>query len=194
MIAQYIEAYQRYCWPVSSIDDYKLAPFHLMATEKTVHTQQTHLWHMETLARLCEADDTGLLRKTPYRIVHLQDTEACKDAVQWWQDRTAQGSEGMVIKPLHFIEHRNKTFLQPALKCRGPQYLRIVYGPEYSAEIHLQRLRERSLSQKRSLALREFALGIEGLQRFVEYQPLRHVHECVFGVLALESEGVDPRL
>jgi protein phosphatase len=46
----------------------------------------------------------------------------------------------------------------------------------------------------RSLALREFALGIEGLERFVRGEPLRRVHECVFGVLALESEPVDPRL
>ena len=37
-------------------------------------------------------------------------------------------------------------------------------------------------------------LGIEGLERFVRKEPLRRVHECVFGVLALESEPVDPRL
>lgn len=194
MIAQYIRAYQQYCWPVSSIDDYKLAPFHVMATEGKVYTQNHHLWHMETLTCLCDADPTGLLFKTPYRVVDLQNTHQCEDIVHWWQQRTTQGSEGMVVKPMNFLEHRGKTFLQPALKCRGPEYLRIIYGPEYSTESHLEQLRERSLAQKRSLALREFALGIEGLQRFVEHQPLRHIHECVFGILALESEGVDPRL
>jgi len=59
---------------------------------------------------------------------------------------------------------------------------------------HLERLRGRGLAAKRSLALREFALGVEGLERFVRREPLRRVHECVFGVLALESEPVDPRL
>jgi MFS family permease len=36
--------------------------------------------------------------------------------------------------------------------------------------------------------------GIEVLERFVRHEPLRRVHECSFGVLALESEPVDPRL
>ena len=81
-----------------------------------------------------------------------------------------------------------------AVKCRGPEYLRIIYGPESSLPTHLQRLRQRGLSRKRSLALREFALGIEALERFVSQAPLRRVHECVLGVLALESEPVDPRL
>jgi uncharacterized protein len=59
---------------------------------------------------------------------------------------------------------------------------------------NLTRLRSRGLGHKRSLALGEFALGVEGLERFVRREPLRRVHECVFGVLALESEPVDPRL
>ena len=40
----------------------------------------------------------------------------------------------------------------------------------------------------------KFALGIESLERFNRREPLRRTHECVFGVLALESEPVDPRL
>lgn len=79
-------------------------------------------------------------------------------------------------------------------RLRGAEYLRIIYGPEYSAPEHLKRLRARGLSVKRSLALREFALGLEALHRFVDGEPLYRVHECVFGVLALESEPVDPRL
>ena len=84
--------------------------------------------------------------------------------------------------------------MQPAVKRRGREYLRIIYGPDYTADEHLPRLRKRGLAGKQSLALREFALGVEGLERFVRHEPLRRVHECSFGVLALESEPVDPRL
>lgn len=87
-----------------------------------------------------------------------------------------------------------ETWCSPALKCRGREYLRIIYGPEYTRAENLERLRARSVGTKRSLALREFALGIERLERFVRSEPLRRVHECVFGVLALESEPGDPRL
>jgi protein phosphatase len=107
---------------------------------------------------------------------------------------TASGGEGMVVKPKSFVARGAKGLLQPALKVRGKQYLRIIYGPEYDAPEHIVRLRERGLGGKRNLALREFALGHEALGRFVARRPLRHVHECVFGVLALESEPIDPRL
>ena len=100
----------------------------------------------------------------------------------------------MVVKPFQFIASNNKGLLQPAVKCRGREYLRIIYGPEYTLPNNLKRLRARGLSVKRSLALREFALGLEALERFVAKEPLRRVHECVFGVLAMESEPVDPRL
>ena len=124
MSRQYVEAYRRYCWPVNSVNDLKLAPFHILATEGRVHVDKDHV--------LSNAVDG--------------------------------------------------------------EYLRIIYGPEYTAPEHLERLRSRGLSAKRSLAVREFALGIEALERFVRREPLRRVHECVFGVLALESEPVDPRL
>jgi protein phosphatase len=107
---------------------------------------------------------------------------------------TEAGGEGMVVKPLAFVHHGRRDIAQPAVKCRGREYLRIIYGPEYTRERHLSRLRQRSVGGKRSLALREFALGIEALERFVRHEPLRRVHECIFGVLALESEPVDPRL
>ena len=74
------------------------------------------------------------------------------------------------------------------------EYLRIIYGPEYTLPDQLERLRDRALATKRGLAVREFALGLEALHRFVAREPLHRVHECVFAVLALESEPVDPRL
>ena len=107
---------------------------------------------------------------------------------------TGRGGEGIVIKPVSFVARGRRGLAQPAVKCRGREYLRIIYGPEYTLPENLERLRSRGLSAKRSLALREFALGVEGLERFVRREPLRRVHECVFGVLALESEPVDPRL
>jgi protein phosphatase len=117
-----------------------------------------------------------------------------EQASKWWEELTGKGGEGMVIKPFNFTARGPKGLLQPAIKCRGREYLRIIYGPEYTADNQLPRLRSRGLSGKRSLAIREFALGIEALERFIAREPLRRVHECVFGVLALESEPVDPRL
>ena len=190
----YTDAYRRYCWPVNSIKDFKLAPFHLLATEGTVHVDKTHVWHMEQLAEVCRAAESVLLA-TPFRVVDLADAASEAEGVRWWEELTGRGGEGMVVKPFDFVvasEGREK--VQPALKCRGREYLRIIYGPEYAAPEHLERLRSRGLGFKRSLAAREFALGIEALERFVRREPLRRVHECVFGVLALESEPVDPRL
>lgn len=131
---------------------------------------------------------------TPYKVVDLSDTENQKQGVQWWQELTENGGEGMVVKPLDFVMKGKRGLVQPAVKVRGSEYLRIIYGPEYTAKEHIERLRQRNLGTKRSIALREFALGIEALERFLRREPLRRVHECVFGVLALESELVDPRL
>jgi protein phosphatase len=190
---KYTDAYRRYCWPVNSIADLKLAPFHLLATEGKVHTDKDHIWHMETLRRLCDAGE-GLLLATSHLVVDVTDPASQDAGIKWWEELTGGGGEGMVVKPLEFIARGPRGLVQPAVKCRGREYLRIIYGPEYTAPENLERLRSRGLSAKRSLALREFALGIEGLERFVQREPLRRVHECVFGVLALESEPVDPRL
>lgn len=192
-LAKYREAYRHYCWPVRSIEDLKLAPFHLLATDGSVHTDKRHSWHMEKLAKLCSHDEK-LLLATPFKIVDVNDTASCDQATEWWQTLTSAGGEGMVVKPLDFISKGRRGHAQPAIKCRGPEYLRIIYGPEYLMPENLERLRSRGLGAKRSLASREFALGFEALERFVRKEPLRRTHECVFGVLALESEPVDPRL
>ncbi len=190
---QFVDAYRQYCWPVHSLDDLKLAPFHLLATEGTLHTDQNHVWHMETLAAIC-SHDPGLLVTTPFKVIDLTDSASQTQGIEWWLELTGRGGEGMVVKPHQFITKGSKGLVQPAVKCRGREYLRIIYGPEYTFPENLSRLRKRGLATKRSLALREFALGVESLERFVQHEPLRRVHECVFGVLALESEPVDPRL
>jgi protein phosphatase len=188
----YTRAFRRYVRPVTSVDDLRLAPFHLLATEGAVHSEKTHLWHMEELARICAFDP--LLVATAHREVALDDEGAIASAVAWWLELTDAGGEGVVVKPLEFVTRGKRGVVQPALKVRGPEYLRVVYGPEYRMPENLERLRERGLASKRRLALTEFSAGLEGLHRFVERAPLRAVHECAFGVLALESEPVDPRL
>ena len=193
MLDDYVAAYRRYCWPVDGLDGLKIAPFHLLATEGAVHSAQDHEWHMAAIAELAK-QDPDLLMATEHRIVDLKDEASEAAATAWWQEMTEAGGEGMVVKPVDWVVRERRGLVQPAVKCRGREYLRIIYGPEYTAPEDLERLRRRGLSHKRSLALREFALGLEALERFVAHEPLYRVHECVFAVLALESEPVDPRL
>jgi protein phosphatase len=193
LATHFVEAYRRYCWPVQELDDLKLAPFHLLASEGHTYFDRDHLWHMTTLATLCAAD-SRLLLATRHQKVDLVDNSSQQQAIDWWMEHTERGGEGMVVKPLRFVEKGRRGLVQPAVKCRGREYLRIIYGPEYTLTEHLERLRSRGLGRKRSLAQREFALGVESLERFIRNEPLRRVHECVFGVLALETEPVDPRL
>jgi protein phosphatase len=183
---------RNYSWPVSGIDELKIAPFHLLASEGQVHGDKPHAWHMDYLARLAAIDP--LFKTTASITVDPNDDADMGRVVSWWLELTAQGGEGMVIKPHEFIARGRRGVTQPAVKCRGREYLRIIYGPDYDLPEHLERLRGRSVGAKRSLAFREFALGLEALNRFIAREPLRRVHECVFGVLSLESEPIDPRL
>lgn len=190
---RYDQAWRRYAWDVQGLDGLRLAPFHLLATEGAVHDDKGHAWHMQTLAGICGADPT-LLLATDWREVDLNDPASAAGAVAWWEALTGAGGEGIVVKPAAYVSRGAKGLVQPALKVRGPEYLRLIYGPEYALPGQLERLRQRSLGGKRRLALQEFALGLEGLRRFVAGEPLRRVHECAFAVLALESEPLDPRL
>ncbi len=191
--AKFADAYRRYCWPVRTIDDLSLAPFQFLAAEHGVLALRPHLWHLTLASRLHE-QDPATFRQTAALRVTLGDDASEAAAVRWWEELTGAGGEGMVVKPAEVVHRGARGLSQPGIKCRGPEYLRIIYGPEYLAEANLARLRNRNVGQKRSLALREFALGIEALERFTAGEPLYRVHECVFGVLALESEPVDPRL
>ena len=131
---------------------------------------------------------------TNHLTADLNDEASVNAAVNWWLDLTSSGGEGMVVKPYDFIARDKNSLLQPAVKCRGREYLRIIYGPDYTTGAHLERLRKRSLRRKQELALAEFSLGMESLERFAHKEPFYRVHECVFAVLALENEAVDPRL
>jgi protein phosphatase len=93
-LERYVRAYREYCWPVNSLDDLKLAPFHLLASEGAIHTDRRHPWHLEMLAKLCQADER-LLLATPFQIVDLNDSASCDAAITWWTDMTSAGREGM---------------------------------------------------------------------------------------------------
>jgi len=192
-VDRYIDAYRRYVWPVRGVDDLRLAPFHLLAAESGVFVDRDHAWHLDRADALVAADPDWFTR-TDRRVVDVTDAESEAAAAGWWEDLTAAGGEGIVVKPMTFVARGRKGVVQPGIKCRGREYLRIIYGPEYADPSQIERLRSRSLGRKRSLAIREFGLGIEALERFVRREPLYRVHECVFGVLAMESEPVDPRL
>ncbi len=189
---RYAASVRQYCWSVNGLDGVRVAPFHLLASEGMVHADKPHDWHMGWGGLLAEQDD--LFQATQVRRVSFDKEGDAEAAIAWWLDMTGNGGEGMVVKPMDFIGRGRKGLIQPAVKCRGRDYLRIIYGPDYDAPENLERLRKRGLNGKRSLAIREFALGLEALERFVAKEPLRRVHECVFGVLALESEPIDPRL
>ncbi len=181
-----------YCWAADSIDDYRIAPFHILATEGKVHSDQPHTWHMETLAILAKADP--ILQTTGWKQIDPTDPAHRAEVVTWWMSHTAKGGEGLVFKPNAFTLRGERGLIQPAMKVRGRDYLRIIYGPDYDLPVNIERLRQRGLGRKFSLAEREFKLGFEGLHRFVARAPLSRIHECALAVLALESEPVDPRL
>ena len=192
-VASFVHAYRQYCWEVDGAEGIEIAPFQLLAAQGEVLARRPHRWHLEHIDELVAAGD-GLLRRTDRRFVQLDDAAAVAAATEWWQAVTDRGGEGMVVKPAQTIARSGRGLVLPGVKCRGREYLRIIYGPEYLEPAHLERLRKRSLGRKSSLARREFALGIEALDRFVANEHISRVHECVFGVLALESEPVDPRL
>ncbi len=184
----FVDAYRRYVWPTDGLDGVQLAPFQVLAAARSTFHDRDHGWHLSVLDRLVEADPV-LLRPTRRLEVDVADPQP---GIDWWEELTAAGGEGMVVKPFANLVHGRRGLVQPGLKVRGREYLRIIYGPEYTE--HLDRLKVRSLGRKRGLALREYALGLEALDRLVAGEPLWRVHEPVFAVLALESEPVDPRL
>ncbi|KRD22744.1 MULTISPECIES: polynucleotide kinase-phosphatase [unclassified Streptomyces] len=193
--AAFTEAYRRYCWTTDGLDGVRLAPFQILAVQGRSLADLPHDEQLSLLDRLVEHDTTGLLRTTRRLYVDTADPESVRAGVDWWLEMTGRGGEGMVVKPLGALcRDEEGRLVQPGIKCRGREYLRIIYGPEYTRPDNLARLRGRFLNHKRSLAIREYALGLESLSRLAEGEPLWRVHEAVFGVLALESEPVDPRL
>ncbi|MCZ2827577.1 polynucleotide kinase-phosphatase [Modestobacter sp. VKM Ac-2986] len=189
----FTDAYRRYCWPTDGLTGTAFAAFQLLGAAGRTFADRPHAWHLSIADRLAAADPE-LLRSTASHVLDVTDPAAEQAATEWWTALTADGGEGMVVKPAGNLTRGRRGVVQPGLKVRGREYLRLVYGPDYTAPANLVRLRERNLGRKRGLALREYALGLEGLERLARGEPMWRVHECVFAVLALESEPVDPRL
>jgi polynucleotide kinase-phosphatase len=185
-------AYRPYCWPTDGLDGVRLAPFQLLATEGSTYHDREHAWHLALADRLAAASE--LVLPTRRLAVDTTNEDSVAEGVRWWSELTGSGGEGMVVKPAANLTRGTHGLVQPGVKVRGREYLRLIYGPDYTEPEHLTRLRNRQLNAKRSLAMREYALGLEALDRVVAREPLWRVHECVFAVLALESEPVDPRL
>ncbi|MFF7261670.1 polynucleotide kinase-phosphatase [Streptomyces sp. NPDC008159] len=193
--AAFTEAYRRYCWPTEGLDGVRLAPFQILAVQGRSLAALPHDEQLALIDRLVEFDASGLLQTTRRLFVDTGDEDSVRAGVDWWLEMTGRGGEGMVVKPVGAVVRTEQgRLVQPGIKCRGREYLRIIYGPEYTRPDNLARLRGRFLNHKRSLAVREYVLGLEALDRLAEGEPLWRVHEAVFGVLALESEPVDPRL
>ncbi|MGW1088821.1 polynucleotide kinase-phosphatase [Streptomyces sp. NPDC002596] len=193
--AAFTDAYRRYCWSTEGLDGVRIAPFQILAVQGRSLAAVPHDEQLAWLDRLVEHDPTGLLQVTRRLVVDTGDEASVRAGIDWWLEMTGGGGEGMVVKPLAALVRDEKgRLVQPGIKVRGREYLRIIYGPEYTRPENLERLRSRFLGHKRSLALREYALGLEALDRLAEGEPLWRVHEAVFAVLALESEPVDPRL
>ncbi|MFI2641098.1 polynucleotide kinase-phosphatase [Streptomyces sp. NPDC018610] len=193
--AAFTAAYRRYCWTTEGLDGVRLAPFQILAAQGRSLAALPHDEQLALIDRLVEHDTTGLLQITRRLYVDVGDPESVRAGVDWWLEMTGRGGEGMVVKPLGaLVRTEQGRLVQPGVKCRGREYLRIIYGPEYTRPDNLARLRQRFLNHKRSLAVREYALGVEALARLADGEPLWRVHEAVFAVLALESEPVDPRL
>ncbi|MBO0806286.1 MAG: polynucleotide kinase-phosphatase [Nocardiopsaceae bacterium] len=186
-------AYKRYCWPTDGLDGVRIAPFVVLASEGASHAARPHDWHLSVASRLAAADP-GLFAETRHVLADTSDPSSAAAATAWWESLTEAGGEGMVVKPAGGLARGPKGIVQPGLKVRGREYLRIIYGPDYTSPENMSRLRDRNVGRKRSLALREYALGLEALDRVARGEPLWRVHECVFAILALESEPVDPRL
>lgn len=193
--AAFTDAYRRYCWSTDGLDGVRLAPFQVLAVRGRSLAGLPHDEQLALLDRVVAHDTTGLLRTTRRLYVDTGDAASVRAGVDWWLEMTGRGGEGMVVKPVGALVRDAKgRLVQPGVKCRGREYLRIVYGPEYTRPENLAKLRQRFLGHKRSLAIREYGLGLEALDRVAEGEPLWRVHEAVFAVLALESEPVDPRL
>ncbi|RGC69054.1 Bis(5'-nucleosyl)-tetraphosphatase PrpE [asymmetrical] [Micromonospora sp. MW-13] len=194
-VEAYSASYRAYVAPTDGLRGVTLAPFVVLASAGASHADRDHGWHLDLADRLCAADP-GFFTPTRRRVVDLADASAEADATDWWLALTAGGGEGMVVKPYAGPAARSSrgSLLQPGIKCRGREYLRIIYGPGYTGPEQLTALRRRSLGRKRGLALREHALGLAALDALAAGAPLWRRHELVFAVLACESEPVDPRL
>ena len=188
--ARFDAVFRNYCWPTNELSGIQIAPFHILAHSSSTNFHQSHSWHMKMNAYL--AENSSLFIETEYRLIESEQDE--QEVMNWWKDMTENGHEGIVIKPFDFLAYHNGKLLQPAIKVRGREYLRIIYGMDYTNDVTMKKLKQRNPSRKMKNALLEFKLGMEGISRFVSLESSNRVHECALATLALESDTIDPRL
>lgn len=184
------DVFQKYCWEVESLQSIEIAPFHVLAHSGRVFFDKPHTWHMDMNRQLAGGSD--LFVETEFKVITSEASE--QEVIAWWEAITEDGHEGIIIKPEFYIPRHKGKLLQPAIKVRGRKYLSIIYGMDYLEPQNLSRLKNRNTGKKQKMALKEFALGVEGLIRYQNGESIERVHECVLGTLAMESDPVDPRL
>lgn len=188
--AKFDAVFKNYCWSTNELSGIQIAPFHILAHSSSTNFHQPHSWHMQMNELL--AENSSLFIATEYRLIESEQDE--QEIINWWQNMTEDGHEGIVVKPIDFLAYHKGKLLQPAIKVRGREYLRIIYGMDYTNEAFMKKLKQRNPSRKMKNALLEFKLGLEGISRFVSLESSTRVHECALATLALESDPIDPRL
>ncbi len=76
-IEKYIDAYREYCWTVRSVDDFRIAPFHLLACEGRVFSDEKHVWHMEMIKKYIIGIDPVYM-ETPWICVNTESDESVR--------------------------------------------------------------------------------------------------------------------
>lgn len=188
-VAKFQDIYRKGAAQRIDTPDCRLMPVALLAVEGANYTGKDPLWQASRLEAICRY--TARLQAPKWRRVDLEDESSMKEAVGWWEALTDSGAAGMVVLPecsqsslgQHVSGSRQ---IQPALQVRGREFLRLIYGPEYTLPHLLQRLKQRRTLLKRNIALRQHVLNQEALNRFLSGEALDRVHECVFAALGLK--------
>lgn len=110
--AAFRDVYRRYRWPTDGLAGVRLAPFQVLAAEGAAFHNRPHDWHLALADRLHTADPE-LIRRTSTAIVDTTDDESVAAATAWWDELTAAGGEGMVVKPMAGLVRGTNGLVQP---------------------------------------------------------------------------------
>lgn len=166
-------------------------PYHLLAAQSGTFFHQPHAWHTAQLSAFSQGHPTRV-RALRSEVLDLQDHDHRRSLVAWWQELSEAGAPGIIVKPVTLELFVNHEYLQPAMKVRGREALRMVYGPFYTEHDLLAHHRTRSLKERRELVIRHFVLGKEALTRFVAGQPHAEVLQIITTHLAISTMDGNP--
>ncbi len=111
-------AYRRYCWPTDGLTGVHVAPFQVLAGDGHTFHGRPHSWHLAVADRLAAADPE-LVTRTASVPADTSDPASVETATTWWEELTAGGGEGMVVKPEGNLVRTGPRLVQPGLKVRG---------------------------------------------------------------------------